>query len=146
MVLTGLVQGLGVLAVVAGIYAWAITTGRGEAEARTLAFINLVVGNLGMIMANRSWTRSIIGTLREKNPSVKYVAGGAIAFLALVVFVPFLNRLFRFSPLHGWDLALCVATGLGAVMCTEFTKIPGFLRARKAERLEEGSGMHNLVP
>jgi Ca2+-transporting ATPase len=134
MVLTGLVQGLGVLAVVGGIYAWALATGLGETEARTLAFINLVVGNLGMIMANRSWTRSIIGTIREKNPSVKYVAGGAIAFLALVVFVPFLNRLFGFSPLHGWELALCVGTGLVAVLCTELTKIPGFVRARRADR------------
>jgi P-type Ca2+ transporter type 2C len=130
MVLTGLVQGLGVLAVVAGIYAAALAAGLGEAEARTLAFINLVVGNLGMILANRSWTRSIIGTLREKNPSVKWVAGGAIAFLALVVFVPFLGSLFGFAPLHGWQLALCVATGLVAVLCTEITKIPGFLRTR----------------
>jgi Ca2+-transporting ATPase len=139
MVLTGLVQGLGVLAVVGGIYAAALAAGLGEAEARTLAFINLVVGNLGMIMANRSWTRSIIGTLKQANPSVKWVTGGALVFLVLVVFVPFLRTLFAFAPPHGWQLALCAGTGLVAVLCTELTKIPGFLRARRADRALQGS-------
>ena len=132
MVGTGLVQGLSVFAVVGGIYAWALTTGLGEAEARALAFINLVFGNLGMILSNRSWTRSIISTLREKNPSVKWVAGGAVAFLSLVVFVPFLRSLFRFAPLHDWEFALCLGTGLVAILCTELTKIPGLLRDREA--------------
>jgi Ca2+-transporting ATPase len=133
MVGTGLVQGLSVFAVVGGIYAWALTTGLGEAEARTLAFINLVFGNLGMILSNRSWTRSIISTLREKNPSVKWVTGGAVAFLSLVVFVPFLRSLFRFAPLHDWEFALCLGTGLVAILCTELTKIPGLLRDRSAQ-------------
>jgi P-type Ca2+ transporter type 2C len=145
MVITGLVQGLGVLAVVVGIYAWALATGLGEREARTLAFINLVVGNLGMIMANRSWTRSLIGTLRQNNPSVKYVAGGAIAFLALVVYVPFLNGLFGFTAPHGWQLALCVATGVVAIACSELTKIPGLLSARRAERLQDGGSGRGAI-
>jgi uncharacterized protein (DUF486 family) len=52
--------------------------------------------------------------------------------ITLVVFVPFLGSLFGFAPLHGWQLALCVGTGLVAVLCTELTKVPGFLRAAKA--------------
>ncbi len=130
MIRTGLVQGLGVLALVVGIYAWALGAGLGEGEARALAFVNLVFGNLGMIMSNRSWTRSIFETLRIPNPAVKWVCGGALAFLALVVFVPALNSLFGFAPLHGWEIALCLGTGALTILINEAMKLPGFLRAR----------------
>jgi Ca2+-transporting ATPase len=132
MVWTGLVQGLGVLAVLGGIYGWALGSGLGEAEARTLVFIGLVFGNIGMILTNRSWTRSIIGTMKLKNPSVKWVAGGAVAFLALVMYVPFLRSLFRFAPVHGWELLLCLLAGAAAIICGELTKIRRLTRTRPA--------------
>jgi Ca2+-transporting ATPase len=134
MVRTGLVQGLGLLALVAGIYAWALNAGLGEGEARALAFVNLVFGNLGMIMSNRSWTRSVFATIRMPNPAVKWVAGGALVFLGLVVFVPFLSRVFGFAPLHPWEFALCLATGLVTVLINEAVKLPGLLRAARAAR------------
>jgi Ca2+-transporting ATPase len=138
MVRTGLMQGLGVLALVAGIYSWALATGLGEGEARGLAFVNLVFGNLGMIMSNRSWTRSILSTLRIPNPAVKWVVGGALAFLALAVFVPALNRVFGFAPLHGWELALCLGTGLITVLINEAAKLPGLRRARRSASSRAG--------
>jgi Ca2+-transporting ATPase len=134
MVREGLVQGLGVLALVAGIYAWALGTGLGEGEARTLAFVNLVFGNLGMIMSNRSWTRSFLATLRVPNPAMKWVVGGALAFLALVVFIPFLSRVFGFAPLHLWELGLCLVTGLVSIFINEAAKVPGLIRRSRANQ------------
>ena len=139
MVWTGLVQGLGVLALVAGIYAWALGIGLGEGEARALAFVNLVFGNLGMIMSNRSWTRSILATLKQPNPAVKWVVGGALVFLGLVIFVPFLNRTFGFGPLHPWEFALCLATGAVAILINETVKLPSLLRDRRAARTSRAS-------
>ncbi len=133
MIRIGLVQGLGVLAIVAGIYVWA-GTHLGEGEARALAFVNLVFGNLGMILSNRSWTRSILAALRIPNPAVKWVIGGALSFLALVVFVPGLNRLFGFTPLHDWEFALCLGTALVSLLMSEAVKLPGLLRARGGRR------------
>ncbi len=78
MVLAGLVQGLGVLALVAVIYAVVLLSGMGEGEARALAFVNLVFGNLGMILSNGSWTRSVVASLRVPNPAVKWVVGGTV--------------------------------------------------------------------
>jgi Ca2+-transporting ATPase len=132
MVATGLVQGLSVLAVVIGIYAWALGSGAGEAAARTLAFVSLVVGNLGIIVANRSWTRSIFETFREKNPSVKWVTLGAVVFLALTLFVPFLRTLFRFAPVPPLELALSIGAGFVGIIATELTKIPRLRKARRA--------------
>jgi len=134
MVRFGLVQGLGVLTLIAAIYAWALSMGFGEGEARALAFINLVFGNLGMILSNRSWSRSLLASLKVPNPAVKWVVGGALAFLALVLFVPFLRKVFHFAPLHGWQFAFCFVTGLAAIFITEVTKLPGILRSKRAER------------
>jgi Ca2+-transporting ATPase len=132
MIGIGLVQGLGVLALVATIYALSLKSGLGEGEARALAFVNLVFGNLGMIISNRSWTRSFFATLRMPNPAVKWVAGGALAFLALVVFVPFLNGVFGFSALHAWEIGLCLGTGIITILINEAVKLPGLIRARRA--------------
>ncbi len=134
MVRTGLVQGLGLLVLVVGIYAWALNAGLGVGEARALAFVNLVFGNLGMIMSNRSWTRSVLATIRMPNPAVKWVVGGALVFLGLVIFVPFLSRVFGFAPLHPWEFALCLVTGLVTVLINEAAKLPGLLRARRAAK------------
>ncbi len=128
MVVTGLWQGLGLLALVAGIYAAALGAGLGEGEARALAFVNLVFGNLGMIVSNRSWTRSFFATLRTPNAAMVWVSGGALGFLAAAVFVPFLNGVFGFAPLHPWELALCLGTGLVTVLINEGVKLPALAR------------------
>jgi Ca2+-transporting ATPase len=128
MIVTALWQGLGLLALVAGIYAWALGAGLGEGEARALAFVNLVFGNLGMIVSNRSWTRSFLATLKTPNPAMIWVGGGALGFLALAVFVPFLNGVFGFAPLHPWELAVCLATGLVTILINEAVKLPAFAR------------------
>ena len=131
MIVTALIQGLGVLALVAAIYSVALGAGLGEGEARALAFVNLVFGNLSMIVSNRSWTRSFFATLKIPNPALKWVVGGAFAFLGLAVFVPFLNRVFGFAPLHPWEFALCIGTGLATIAINEVAKLPALLRAKR---------------
>jgi P-type Ca2+ transporter type 2C len=145
MVVTGFVQGLSVLAVVAGMYAWVLASGAGEAAARTLAFVSLVVGNLGIIVANRSWTRSIFETFRQKNPSVKWVTLGAVGFLALTLFVPFLRTLFRFAVVPPLELGLSIVAGLVGIAATELAKLPRILKARR-EALSARGGASGPEP
>ncbi len=123
MVFRGLIQGLGALAVVAGIYAAVLALGHGEQEARTLSFANLVIANLGMILSNRSRTRSILEMLRVPNPAVRWVVGGALLFLGLALVVPFLRSLFSFAPLQRWELALLIVPGLVSILISESTKL-----------------------
>ncbi|MBI3780631.1 MAG: cation transporting ATPase C-terminal domain-containing protein, partial [candidate division NC10 bacterium] len=52
-----------------------------------------------------------------------WVLGGALAFLALVLYVPFLRALFRFAPLGAADLALCLAAGAASIMWFEGFKV-----------------------
>ncbi len=123
MVITGLVQGLGVFGIVLAVYAYVLNSGYGEAEARMMAFVVMVIGNLGMIFANRSRTRSILQTLRVPNPAVWWVSGSALAVIALVLAVPFLRNLFSFGPLHAWELVVILVTGLLSILISESVKI-----------------------
>jgi P-type Ca2+ transporter type 2C len=133
MVRIGLVQGLGVLALVTAVYAGMLTGGYGEGEARMLAYITLVIGNLGMIFANRSRTRYILQTLRTPNPAVWWVTGMAIAVIAAVLAVPFLRGLFQFAPLHAWELGVILLAGIASILISESVKTPTLRRLIERE-------------
>ncbi len=123
MVLSGLIQGLGILAVVAAIYIFALNQNLGEGEARMFAFVTLVIGNLGLIFANRSRTLSIFQSLLIPNKALWWVTGGALFFLGLVLGVPVLRAVFQFAPLHRWEMALLFASGLSSILFAESIKL-----------------------
>jgi Ca2+-transporting ATPase len=129
MVLSGLVQGLSVLIVVALIYGLTLSQGYSADKARLLSFTSLVIGNLGLIFTNRSWTRSIIATLRIPNKSLWWVSGGALGFLILVSAVPFLRGLFKFEAISIWEYLACFLAGLVSILASESVKLP-FIQKR----------------
>ena len=117
-----LLQGLVSFAVLAMLYGIALRQGQGELEARALAFTALIVANLGLILTNRSWSRTAIAMVRVRNLALWWVTGGAAAFLALILMVPSARGVFRFSPVHVDDLAICIVTGLIPVVLFELFK------------------------
>jgi magnesium-transporting ATPase (P-type) len=48
---------------------------------------------------------------------------GASVFLMLVVYVPFLNSLFRLEPLSFTDWCIAVAAGIASVAWSELVKL-----------------------
>ncbi|MDD5368767.1 MAG: cation-translocating P-type ATPase [Anaerolineaceae bacterium] len=123
MVLSGLIQGLGILAVVAAVYTFGLLGGQGEGEARMFAFVSLVISNLGLIFANRSRTLSIIQSLRVPNKALWWITGGALFFMALVLTVPALRTVFQFAPLHRWEIVLLAISGLISILIAESIKL-----------------------
>jgi Ca2+-transporting ATPase len=117
-----LLQGASVLVIVLAVFAVALYRGQGELDARALSFTTLIVANLGLILANRSWSRTILASFRTPNPFLWWVVGGAVVFLGCVLYVPFLRDLFRFSTLHPDDLLLCLASGAVSVLWFEGLK------------------------
>jgi len=124
----GLLQGAGVLAAVLAIYGVALYRGVGEGEARAVSFTTLVIANLALILTNRSWSRGLPTILRTPNAALWWVVGGTALFLTLVLAVPSLRMLFRFSALPAEELAFCVVAGLSCVLWFEGYK---WLRRRR---------------
>jgi P-type Ca2+ transporter type 2C len=116
-------QGVSVLLVVFLVFATARYRGETDTTARTLAFAIVVIGNLMLILTNRSWTRPILATLRSPNRALWWVVAGAFAMLALVIYVPFLQSLFRFSPLHLLDIVICLGGGVASLVWFEGWKL-----------------------
>jgi Ca2+-transporting ATPase len=137
MILSGLIQGLGILAVVLTVYVMIMTCGYGEAEARMMAFVCMVIGNLGLIFANRSWKHSILKTIRIPNKALWWVTGGTAFFLVLVLNFPFLRDLFKFAPLHRWELALITLSGFIGILIAESVKINAFQKFIRGGRNEK---------
>ncbi|MEI8242396.1 MAG: cation-translocating P-type ATPase [bacterium] len=119
---SSVLQGLSVLAIVVGVFASAWYLDRGEPEARALAYTTLIVANLGLILTNRSHTRTILATLRTPNAAVWWVLGGATVFLTLVLTVPGLRSIFKFAPLHAPDIGICLIAGVLAIAGFEVAK------------------------
>ncbi|MDR9900052.1 cation-translocating P-type ATPase C-terminal domain-containing protein [Aetokthonos hydrillicola Thurmond2011] len=88
-----------------------------------MAFTTLIVSNLSMILSNRSWSRTIPEMLRSPNPALWWVIGGGIVFLGLVLYIPVLRHLFRFSFLHFEDLLVSLVSGVFSILWFEVLKI-----------------------
>ena len=118
-----LLQGLSVLIIVLAVFAVSLYRGQSESEARTLTYTTLIVANLSLILANRSWSRTILETMSTPNPALWWVVGGALVFLAVVIYVPFVRDLFGFASLHFIDIAICFMAGIASVLWFEGLKI-----------------------
>jgi Ca2+-transporting ATPase len=129
-----LLQGASVLLVVLGVFAAAVYRGETETNIRALTFTTLIVANLALILTNRSWTRTILNMWRSPNPAIWWVVLGAAAFLGVVLFVPSIQALFRFSRLHASDVLLCLAAGMFSIVWFEALKIVGRPRLSPALR------------
>jgi Ca2+-transporting ATPase len=121
-VFLSMLQGLGVLAIVLVVFELTRLRGQEEGEVRAVTFAALVFGNLGLIFTNRSWSRTIVATLRSSNAALWCVAGGATVVLALVLSVPFLRDLFQFSPLHPMDIVISFGAGVASIAWFETFK------------------------
>ncbi|MBP2681807.1 MAG: cation transport ATPase, partial [Candidatus Krumholzibacteriota bacterium] len=121
--LASVLQGLSVLVIVLAVYIIAGARGQGENGARALAFTTLIIANLALILTNRSWTRTILSTLRSPNTALWFVLLGAAVFLGLVLYVPVLRDLFKFDVLHPVDLGICLIAGAVSVLWFEALKL-----------------------
>ena len=113
-----LVQGLCVLGVVVLSHAWAQSHQLRQDQARTMAFITLVLGNAVLIMVNRAAPGQLWRSFKVPNPTALVVITGALMLLLLCIHMPWLARALAFEPLgaRAWFVASALALlGLAAV-------------------------------
>jgi Ca2+-transporting ATPase len=118
-ILFSLLQGAFVLLTVLLVFGVALYRGQAEADVRALTFTALVIGMLALIVANRSWSRTMLETLRTANAPFWWVTAGGLVFLALVLYAPPLSALFHFSSPTALDLGMSLAAGLAGSLGLE---------------------------
>jgi Ca2+-transporting ATPase len=138
MIALSLLVGATLLAAVFALYSWAVASGRGEDEVRTLTFAAIVAGNLALIFVNRSYQRTGIEMLRAPNAVLWGIAVATLCALGLAIYAPPVASVFRFAALSAGDLAIALAAGIAGAAWLEVWKalaIPHLHREKgKAER------------
>jgi Ca2+-transporting ATPase len=128
----GLLQGAVVMLAALGIFQLGLHDAHDDQVARCMAFITLVIGNLGLVLTNRSMTSSAFRVLTRPNPALAFVVVTTMAALALSVFVPWLRDLFGFAPL-GWPrLAEAAGAAIACVVVNDLIGLVWRQAARKA--------------
>jgi Ca2+-transporting ATPase len=122
-ILFSCLQGVGILVIVLAVYLIGLDLGKSSNEVRAMAFTTLIVSNIAVILTNRSWTRNIFEIIATVNKAVKWVVGGAILFLLIVLEVPFFMDLFQFDRLHFTDILICTAAGMSTILWFELYKL-----------------------
>ncbi len=121
VIVWSILQGLSVLAADLAVYSIS-RTHLGEEAARTLAFVALVAGNLGLIQVNRSWTRSLWATLRTRNVPATLVSVGALAVLTVLLSVAPLRDTFHLTACPPLAVVAALLAGGGSVAWFEWAK------------------------
>ncbi|TFB28196.1 cation-translocating P-type ATPase [Pedobacter alluvionis] len=114
----GLVIALGALL----IYKYATSSGFKENTVRTMTYSVLVVSNIFLTLANRSFFYSVLETLRYKNKLVPIIICITISLTGAMIYITPVSQFFGFAPLTGRQLLICLVTGFISVIWLEGLK------------------------
>lgn len=116
-------QGLGILIITMGVYLFGIKSGWEQEAVRAATFITLISSNIAVILSNRSWSENIFTIIATPNKTVKWVVGGAILFLLLIMNVPFLLDMFQMVRIPLTTAIICAALGFASIVWFELYKL-----------------------
>lgn len=120
--LVSVVQGVIIAAGVLVLYYYVMHGGSTLEQTRTIVFTTLIVSNVLLTFANRSFERSIYYTSRYKNPLVPVILVVSALFLLALYFIPFVRELFGLAVISFGQFALCFAVAFASVMWFEVYK------------------------
>ncbi|ACF01740.1 ATPase, P-type (transporting), HAD superfamily, subfamily IC [Rhodopseudomonas palustris TIE-1] len=122
LIVWGMLQGLLVFLLVAGVFVIGQMRAMPDTELRALTFFALVLSFVGLIFVNRSFSASLLTALRRPNAMLAGMLGIVAVVLIASLAWPWLRDLFRFGPLHPDDLGLTAAAALVVLIVLELVK------------------------
>lgn len=125
-----LAQGFGTLIATFILFFIAVKIGRTENEARTVAFVSLVLGNIALIVTNLSWSQLWYTIILSANRIFFIVTLGAVACLLAVLYIPFFAELFHLSAIRLSDFVLIGTAAFMSILWFEALK---FFNARRSQ-------------
>lgn len=141
MIALSIGQGAVAFLMVAGLYGYAIAMGFPDEMTRGITFAALVLGNLCLLLSNRSWNKTLISSLKAQNGAFWWVIAGTLSTLALSLFEPSLSQLLHVQPPSWPDLGVAMGCALGSVLWFELYK--AWLRPRSHNGTRAKIGEHH---
>ena len=126
MIAWSVFQGATTFAILAGIYAFALWQGFDESHVRALVFFALVAAILSLIFVNRSYGASVIRALGRKNKALLYVLSSLVVISLVILFVPMIATLLKFSSLDGPDFLMAFAGSAAVLLFLQAMKLAVF--------------------
>lgn len=123
LLLHGLIQGAVVMTAALGIFRLGILDAHSEEVARCMAFVTLVIGNLGLVLTNRSMTSSAVRVLTKPNRALAIVVVVTSLALGFAVSVSWLRGLFGFGLLDGTQFTEAMSAAVGSILVNDVTGI-----------------------
>jgi Ca2+-transporting ATPase len=112
----GFWQGFGLLGILLAVFGLTRDMTGSDNAARAMAFVVLVLSNLGLIHVNRSWAPTPLRGPRVANHSFAWITLFTLGLLTCVLTVPLISQLFAFElPSFRILLGGLVAVALGLV-------------------------------
>ena len=117
-----IIQGLAITAGVLFMYQHGVQNGYDEAGTRSLVFATLVLANIFLTLANRSFYYSLLSEMRNRNTLMLYIISATVIMLMLMLYVQPIARFFTITPLSLKDLLACCAAAAISVLWFEVWK------------------------
>lgn len=110
-----LLQGLLITVGVFVMYHFAIWLGKDEATTRSFVFATMLLANIFLTFANRSFEFTIARTLFYRNYLLWWMVGASTLILSVVLLVPFARKMFQLGTLTPAELGWCLLAALVSV-------------------------------
>jgi Ca2+-transporting ATPase len=121
-------QGAIAFVVVAVVFVTAMEWGLPEREVRSVVFACLVTTNVALIFVNRSFGGTSMEVLTRPNRLLWFALVTVAGVVSLLLAWTPARELFRFGPMHGHDVGICLVAG--ALLFLTLQILKGFWKVR----------------
>lgn len=116
-------QGVVLLAMVLAVYLGSMAAGVADESVRSMTFVTLVVGNIALILANRSRHLSAARALvTRRNPALLAIIGLASAILVVLIAVPPIREALDLGALTAVQWGISILAGLASIAWFEVAR------------------------
>jgi P-type Ca2+ transporter type 2C len=120
--ITSILQGCIITIGILLLYYFYMTGGSPLKEVRTMVFTTLILSNIFLTFANRSFTHTIFDTIKYKNNLTLPVLIFSVFFLVVIHIIPFIRNHFGMSVINFGQFAICFLTAFISVAWFELYK------------------------
>jgi Ca2+-transporting ATPase len=116
---TSIVQGLMITAGLISIYWYAVNSGQSLPTTTSMVFITLITANIILTLVNRSFTYSLLTTLKYKNNLIPLVIATTMLMVIVIFAIAPLREFFRFETPSFVGISASIFSGLVSVIWFE---------------------------